>query len=34
MGLIRMTKIDVTDKINIDDLRSLEMVSIPNYLFL
>jgi len=34
MGLIRMTKIDVTDKINIDDLRSLEMVSLPNYLFL
>ena len=28
MGLIRMTKIDVTDKIHIDDLRSLEMVSI------
>ena len=28
MGLIRMTKVDVTDKIHIDDLRSLEMVSI------
>ncbi len=28
MGLIKMTKIDVSNKIHIDDLRSLEMVSI------
>ena len=28
MGMIRMDSIQVTDKIHIDDLRSLEMVSI------
>jgi hypothetical protein len=28
MGRIRMDKIQVTDKIHIDDLRSLDMVSI------
>ena len=28
MGRIKMTKIEVTDKIHIDDLRSLNMVNI------
>ena len=28
MGLIRMDSIQVTDKIHIDDLRSLDMVNI------
>ena len=31
MGLIRMTKIDITDKIYVDDLRSLEMVCIDMF---
>ena len=31
MGLIRMDSIQVTDKIHIDDLRSLDMVNIDMF---